>query len=380
MNMSYIQRIIVRMSRISPGLLAISLAVCVPAAAQLSPTEPDPLARIRDAAKSNVQACSATGETLCEQVAPKIIANAQGDSPLAENLRRLMEALKRSTGGTDEESPAVTWAMAALRDAGVEFHAEKYLVAAKQPRGAVAEIVIGEFRGREKPDEWVLLGADLGSPKSGSSGVDEACNAALVVEAARVIQVTGVRPRRSIRFVLFGGERQGMTGPWAYLKSHRNELDHVSAAILLDAPANRVTGFALNGRRDIQPGIQEALKPIESMGVGRLSLDTPFDAASIDFLLEGIPTIIATGTKGLNLEFESNGSNSLDKVNIDELKRNTAIAAVTLFGVAERSEPLGPRLSRAEVESLLKTTGLDQQMKTAGLWPLWESGQRGRLP
>ncbi len=62
---------------------------CLPAAAQLSPSQPDPLARIREAAQGNTQACSATGETLCEQVAPKIIANAQGDSPLAENLRRL---------------------------------------------------------------------------------------------------------------------------------------------------------------------------------------------------------------------------------------------------------------------------------------------------
>ena len=65
----------------------------VPAAAQLSPSPPDPLARIRSAAKSNTQACSATGETLCEQVAPKIIENAMGESPLAENLRRLTDEI-----------------------------------------------------------------------------------------------------------------------------------------------------------------------------------------------------------------------------------------------------------------------------------------------
>src|ERR1700693_3153292 len=89
MKMGFCNRIIMRLNKLSPGLLAIFLAACVPAAAQLSPAEPDPLARIRDAAKTNVQACSATGETLCEQVAPKIIANAQGDSPLAEYIRRL---------------------------------------------------------------------------------------------------------------------------------------------------------------------------------------------------------------------------------------------------------------------------------------------------
>jgi Peptidase family M28 len=378
--MGHFHRIIVRLSGITPGLLAVFLAACVPAVAQLSPAEPDPLARIRDAAKSNVQACSATGETLCEQVAPKIIANAQGESPLAENLRRLIEALKGQTKRAGEEAPAVTWAMAALRDAGVEVHAEKYLVAPKQTKDVVAEIVVAEIRGREKPDEWVLLGADLDPSDSGSSGVDEACNAALVVEAARDIQLTGVRPRRSIRFVLFGGESQGMTGPWAYLKGHGNELDHVPAAILFEAAANPLNRFLLNGRRDIEVGVQEALKPIESMSVTNLGFDAPFDAESLDFLLQGVPIVVASGATGLTPEVARDRSNSPDKINIEDLKRNTAIAAVTAFGVAERAEPVGRRQSRAEIELLLKTTGLDEQMKNAGLWPLWESGKRGRLP
>jgi hypothetical protein len=361
-------------------LAALFLAGLLPACAQLSPAEPDPLARIRDASKTNVQACSATGETLCEQVAPKIIANAQGDSPLAQNLRRLTEALKQRTKGPDEEPPSVTWALTAFRDAGVEVHREQFLVAPKHPKGGVAEIVVAEFRGREKPNEWVVLGADLDPSDSGSIGMEEACNAALLVEAARDIQLTGVHPRRSLRFVLFGGESQGMTGPWAYLKGHRNELDRASAAILFAAAANRVNGFVLNGRRDIEPGIRETLKPIESMGVSRLIFDAPFDAASIDFLLEGLPTVIVTGGKAQNLKVDSNESTSLDNVNIEELKRNTAIAAVTVFGIAERSEPLGARKSRAEIESFLKTSGLDDQMKSADIWPLWESGRRGRMP
>ena len=251
----------------------------------------------------------------------------------------------------------------------------------KQTKDAVAEIVVAEIRGREKPDEWILLGADLDPSDSGSSGVDEACNAALVVEAARDIQLTGVHPRRSIRFVLFGGESQGMTGPWAYLKGHGSELDRAAAAILFEAAANPLSGFLLDGRRDIEPGVREALKPIESMSVTNLRFDAPFDPESLDFLLEGVSRLlVATEAKGFTPEVAPNGSNSLDKVNIEELKRNTAIAAVTAFGVAERAEPVGPRQSRAEVESLLKTTGLDERMKNAGLWQPWESGERGRLP
>jgi len=69
------------------------------AAQSPSAQAPDPLARIRAAAQGNVPACSATGETLCEQVAPKIIANAQGESPLAENLRRLTDEMEGRVSG-----------------------------------------------------------------------------------------------------------------------------------------------------------------------------------------------------------------------------------------------------------------------------------------
>ena len=74
------------------------------------------------------------------------------------------------------------------------------------------------------------------------------------------------------------------------------------------------------------------------------------------------------------------GPDAFDKVDFTELKRNTAIAAVTVFGIAERAEPLAPRQSRSEIDSLLKATGLEGQMKSASLWSLWESGERGRMP
>jgi hypothetical protein len=354
------------------------LASALQVFAQLQPEQTDPLARIREAAKTNVQVCSATGETLCEQVAPKIVANAQGDSPLVENLHHLVDNANARKARTPEGTPAVVWAVGAFRDAGVEVHTEKYVIPAAGAKGASREQenVVAEIRGREKPDEWVLLGAYVDS--SGSGAVDDACNAALVVEAARDIQITGIHPRRSIRFVLFGGGTQGAAGSWAYARAHRNELDRARAAILFDACAARVRGFVLNGRHDIEAGVREAMKPIDSMGVSTHSFNVPLETGSFDFLVEGIPTMLAAAAR------ESNGhrvvSNSLDKIDIKELKRNTAIAGVTAFGIAERAALLGPRQSRAEIESLLKASGLDEQMKIAGLWSLWESGERGRLP
>lgn len=533
MNMRYLNRIAMRICKISPGTLALLLFACFPACAQLSSTAPDPLTRIRDAAASNVQACSASGETLCEQVAPKIIENAMGESPLVENLRRLTDEIGGRVTGTPEAARAVAWGVAAFRDAGVDVHTEKYTIPATwsegathlevlspapfpvhlvsvawtagttgngleagvvfaregteadfarigssakgaillvhsellrtwddlfqeymnapgvirraKSSGAVAilwmstrermllyrhgnsyygtidtlpqaivaredalrlenflsagrsvrvrleipnriggpteqENVVAEIRGREKPDEWVLLGAHLDSWELGTGALDNGCNAAMAIEAARDILRTGVRPRRSIRFVLFTGEEQGMLGSWAYVHAHRAELDRARAAIIFDEGIGRVTGYMLSARPEILDGVREAVKPLESWGVTQHVMDAPLGTDNFDFLVEGVPTLIASQEEANYLPNYHAASDTFDKVDLLQLKVNTAIAAVTAFGVAERAAPLAPRQSRAEIESLLKSSGLEQQMKTAGLWPLWESGDRGRLP
>src|SRR5262249_26839499 len=86
------------------------------------------------------------------------------------------------------------------------------------------ENVVAEIRGREKPDEAVILAAHLDSWELGTGALDNGCNAALVVEAARAIKATGLLPRRTIRFVLFSGEEQGTIGSYAYVRAHRSEL------------------------------------------------------------------------------------------------------------------------------------------------------------
>ena len=105
------------------------------------------------------------------------------------------------------------------------------LVMPNQVGGPVEqENVVAEIRGREKPDEFVIVGAHLDSWELGTGALDNGCNAALVIDAARAIAATGRRPRRTLRFVLFSGEEQGMLGGWAYVRAHRNEMDRTVAA------------------------------------------------------------------------------------------------------------------------------------------------------
>jgi len=240
--------------------------------------------------------------------------------------------------------------------------------------------VIGEIRGYEKPDEAVILGAHLDSWDLGTGALDNGCNAALVIEAARAIKTTGLVPRRTIRFGLFSGEEQGMFGSWQYVRAHQAELDKIRAMIAFDSGSGRTRGYFLSGRRDTLAGLQEILRALDTWDVNRHSLDGEIGTDNWDFLLEGVPTLIADQEEANYLLNYHAASDTFDKVDLRELKINTVIAAVTAWGIADRPEPLGKRYTRAEIDQQLKETGLDEQMKQTGYWPLWENGVHGRKP
>src|ERR1700732_4112160 len=240
--------------------------------------------------------------------------------------------------------------------------------------------VVGEIRGYEKPEEVVILGAHLDSWDLGTGALDNGCNAALVIEAARAIKATGLVPRRTIRFVLFSGEEQGMYGSWQYALAHRSELDKIRAVVVFDSGVGRVTGYSLTGRQDIEGGVREILKPLDSWDVTHHTLEGDIGADNWDFFLVGGPPLVAEQDEANYLPNYHAASDTFDKGDIRELKINTALAAATAWGIADRAEPLGKRLSRTEIEQQLKDTGLDGKMKQLGLWKKWETGARGRKP
>src|SRR5271156_1442101 len=134
-----------------------------------------------------------------------------------------------------------------------------------------SENVVAEIRGREKPNEFVLLGAHLDSWELGTGALDNGCNAAMVIDAARVIHASGTIPRRSIRFALFTGEEQGMLGSAAYARAHRAELDDMMAAIVFDDGSGRATGYVVSGRTDIVGALREDLKPAAALKAGEIT-------------------------------------------------------------------------------------------------------------
>jgi hypothetical protein len=240
--------------------------------------------------------------------------------------------------------------------------------------------VVGEIRGYEKPEEVVVLGAHLDSWELGTGALDNGCNAAMVIEAARAIKGSGLLPRRTIRFILFSGEEQGLLGSWGYVRAHRAELDRYRGAVIFDSGIGRVTGYSLGGRHDVEPAVREILKPFAGWGVDDHTLDASTGTDNLDFLLEGVPTLVANQEVANYLQNYHAASDTFDKVDIRELKLNTILAAVTAWGIADRTEPIGKRQSRAELDALLKETGLDRELQQLDMWSDYQSGARGRQP
>ncbi|MGC2508661.1 MAG: M20/M25/M40 family metallo-hydrolase [Candidatus Acidiferrales bacterium] len=297
--------------------------------------------------------------------------------------------LYRHTSALDGQLASVPQAIVAREDAE---RMARFLVSGQKVRvhfdmpnhvssgSAEAENVVAEIRGRDNPDEFVLLGAHLDSWDLGTGALDDGCNVAMLIDAARVIHSSGSVPRRSIRFVLFTGEEQGMLGSRAYVEAHETDLNNMDAAVIFDEGDGPITGFSLGGRKDVLAAARTTLDPLRSLGVKDFTLDAGVDTDNFDFLLEGIPTLVANQEPANYILNYHAASDTFDKVDIAQLKRNVGIAAVTAYALADAETRVGPRQTRPEIEQLMKDTNLGEDMKIEGFWPAWENGERGRQP
>ncbi len=238
--------------------------------------------------------------------------------------------------------------------------------------------VVGEIRGREIPEEVVILGAHLDSWDLGTGCLDNGVNAIGVIESAQAIVASGKRPRRTIRFILFDGEEYGLFGSRAYVRRHRDELDSVAAVIVHDMGQGRIQGYALGGRPELEPGLREAMSRIDDARGMRHTRDAFIGSDHFDFQLEGVPALVAIqDTSTYVLPYHSE-VDTFDKVDMDQVRARAEIAAATVFGLANADHRIGPRLDREGVENMLRRSGLVEQMKFLKLWDDWESGKRGR--
>jgi Iap family predicted aminopeptidase len=237
--------------------------------------------------------------------------------------------------------------------------------------------VVAEWKGREKANEVVLLGAHLDSWELGTGANDDGINVALAIDVLRGMKELGVRPRRSLRVVLFNAEEQGMWGSAGYVKTHAAEMDRHAAVVIFDTGSGRLSGFYLNGRPELKGPVDAALAAASGLGPFEHSLEAIDGTDNFDFLISGVPNLVGMQDWGPYLPDYHAESDTFDKIDAREAKAATAVASVLAWGLAESPEPPAKRQSRAEVDALIKATKLDEQMRPFGQWDDWASGRRG---
>src|SRR5579871_2820277 len=122
--------------------------------------------------------------------------------------------------------------------------------------------VIAEIPGRELPNEVVIVAGHLDSWHPATGAQDNGTGAATVIEVARAIKATGRPPRRTMRFILFGGEEQGILGSTSYVKHHLADMPSIAAVLISDTGAQPAKGWYVMGRDDEQKALTKDRKSV----------------------------------------------------------------------------------------------------------------------
>jgi carboxypeptidase Q len=203
-------------------------------------------------------------------------------------------------------------------------------------RNVVAEVV-----GRERPDEVVVLGGHIDSWDVGQGAMDDGGGAVAAWEALRVIHRLGLRPRRTVRVVLWTNEENGGRGALAYRDAHADQLEKHVLAMESDNGAFTPHGFRFSGSDSAFATAQQVGALLKPIAAGNVSRETDSPEADITPLVErGVPGV------GLDVDvtryfwFHHSDGDTLDKLNPAEVARCVAAMAVMAYVVADLPAPL----------------------------------------
>ena len=216
---------------------------------------------------------------------------------------------------------------------------------------ALSHNVIGELRGRSKADEVVVVGGHLDSWDVGQGAHDDGGGCVISMEALRLIKQAGLRPRRTLRCVLWTNEENGLKGGNAYADSLGRQVDGHVAAVESDGGVERPVGFGITLNR---PGtdstdVERTRRAVTVLaeagrllaGIGAESVTEDGGGADIGPLMKrGVPGIAHRTTMEHYFDWHHTRSDMLDKVDPIELRKNVAAMAVMLYVLADMPEDL----------------------------------------
>ena len=224
------------------------------------------------------------------------------------------------------------------------------------PEGKTSYNAIAEIPGTDKADEIVMLGGHLDSWHGGTGATDNAIGCAIMMEAARLIEAAGLKPRRTIRVALWSGEEEGLLGSLAYVKQHfgtaedpKPEWFKLDAYLNVDTGTGRIRGAGVFGPPEAAAVIRPVLKQFEEWGVGGASSTSSRAVGGTDstsFNNAGLPGIgMSQDPIEYNTMTHHTNLDTYERIVPDDVRKDAAIIAAQIWHLANRDEML-PRFSK----------------------------------
>jgi hypothetical protein len=195
--------------------------------------------------------------------------------------------------------------------------------------------VVGDLVGRESPDEMILIGAHLDSWDVAESATDDAAGVAIVAAASHLIAQLPLRPRRSIRVVLWGSEETGGSGA-AYAEQHRGELANVVLASESDLGGGRIHQAAFSTDVSTDPRVAELASVLAPLDIYVSRQPANFAGTDVeDLRTAGVPVMRFTQDSRRYFDAHHSADDTLNKVDRGDLNQNVAAWAALVYLVAE---------------------------------------------
>jgi len=209
---------------------------------------------------------------------------------------------------------------------------------------------VADMPGSDLASEVVLLGAHFDSHPYATGATDNATGSAAMMEALRILKAIGVKPRRTIRLGLWGGEEQGLLGSRAYVREHFADIetmtlkpDHAKLAAYFnsDNGTGRVRGIWMQGNLAVRPIFEQWMAPLKDLGVTILSPRPVTSTDHLSFDNAGLPGFqFLVDRLEYNARTHHSNMDTFDRVQRDDMIQQATVIAVFAYNAAMRDEKL----------------------------------------
>jgi len=200
--------------------------------------------------------------------------------------------------------------------------------------------VVGELRGRERPDEFVVIGGHIDSWDVGAGASDDGGGCVVTWEALRLMKKLGLRPRRTVRVVLWTNEENGGRGGLAYRDAHRSELKRHVLMLESDTGVFRPTGFGFTGSDSARTTVKAVATLLHGIGADQVGPNGGGSDIDPSVREGGIPSL-STEISGDYFLIHHTPADTVDKIDPLDMARCAAAVAVMTYVIADLPQGLG---------------------------------------